>query len=287
MKKTPMITIGALLLAAATPALAQQRTETLSYGTGALQTLDFWPGTQNGAARKKPSPLVVFVHGGGWKRGDKDSATGRYKVAHYTGEGYAFASVNYRLVPDVTVEQQAQDIADALAALLKRAESLGIARGNVVLMGHSAGAHLVALVGTDPQYLRKAGLSYSDIRGVIPIDGAAYDVPAQMQDAGRLMGGTYRQAFGTEPSRQRALSPTLQAAAPNAPQFLLLHVQRTNGVRQAQELETALRKAGTKVEREGFPGRGLPGHIQINRELGNPDYAATGVVDRWLVRVFG
>lgn len=287
MKKTPMIAIGALLLTASTPALAQQRTETLSYGTGALQTLDFWPGTQNGAAPKKPSPLVVFVHGGGWKRGDKDSATGRYKVAHYTGEGYAFASVNYRLVPDVTVEQQAQDIADALAALLKRADSLGIARGKVVLIGHSAGAHLVALVGTDPQYLRKAGLSYSDIRGVIPIDGAAYDVPAQMQDAGRLMGGTYRQAFGTEPSRQRALSPTLQAAAPNAPQFLLLHVQRTDGVRQAQELETALRKAGTKVEREGFPGRGLPGHMQINRELGNPDYAATGVVDRWLARVFG
>ncbi|WP_375154511.1 alpha/beta hydrolase [Novosphingobium sp. HR1a] len=287
MKKTPMITIGALLLAAATPALAQQRTETLSYGTGALQTLDFWPGTQNGAARKKPSPLVVFVHGGGWKRGDKDSATGRYKVAHYTGEGYAFASVNYRLVPDATVEQQAQDVADALAALLKQADSLGIARGKVVLMGHSAGAHLVALVGTDPRYLRKAGLAYSDIRGVIPIDGAAYDVPAQMQDAERLMGGAYRQAFGTEPSRQRALSPTLQAAAPNAPQFLLLHVQRADGVRQAQELEAALRKAGTKVEREGFPGRGLPGHIQINRELGNPDYAATGVVDRWLVRVFG
>ncbi|WP_420873459.1 alpha/beta hydrolase [Novosphingobium resinovorum] len=287
MKKTPMITIGALLLAAATPALAQQRTETLSYGTGALQTLDFWPGTQNGAARKKPSPLVVFVHGGGWKRGDKDSATGRYKVAHYTGEGYAFASVNYRLVPDATVEQQAQDVADALAALLKQADSLGIARGKVVLMGHSAGAHLVALVGTDPRYLRKAGLAYSDIRGVIPIDGAAYDVPAQMQDAERLMGGAYRQAFGTEPSRQRALSPTLQAAAPNAPQFLLLHVQRADGVRQAQELEAALRKAGTKVEREGFPGRGLPGHIQINRELGNPDYAATGVVDRWLARVFG
>jgi hypothetical protein len=79
----------------------------------------------------------------------------------------------------------------------------------------------------------------------------------------------------------------LQAAAPNAPQFLLLHVQRADGVRQAQELEAALRKAGTKVEREGFPGRGLPGHIQINRELGNPDYAATGVVDRWLARVFG
>ncbi|PNU06521.1 alpha/beta hydrolase [Novosphingobium guangzhouense] len=290
MKKSPLITttslIGALLMAAASPAFAQQpaaaQAQSLSYGTDALQKLDFWR-----APGQVPAPLVVFVHGGGWKRGDKDGATGPYKVAHYTGRGYAFASVNYRLVPDATVEQQAQDIADALAALLRQSDRLGIARGRVVLMGHSAGAHLVALVGTDPRYLRKAGLSYADIRGVIPIDGAAYDVPGQMQDAGRMMGATYRQTFGTDAARQRALSPTFQTAAPNAPEFLLLHVQRVDGVRQAEELEAALRKAGTHVEREGFPGRGLPGHMQINRELGNPTYAATGIVDRWLARVLG
>ncbi|WP_232494193.1 alpha/beta hydrolase [Novosphingobium kaempferiae] len=273
--------IGALLLVTATTAHAQEQAATISYGTERLQNLDFWP-----AARKGPAPLVLFVHGGGWKRGSKDNATGRYKAAHYTAEGYAFASVDYRLVPEATVEQQAQDVADALAALLKRADSLGIARGKVVLMGHSAGAHLVALLGTDPQYLRKAGLSYADIRGVIPLDGAAYDVPGQMQEGPRVMGGTYRQAFGDDPARQRALSPTLQAAAPNAPAFLLLHVQRADGVRQAEALEAALRKAGTPVERQSVPGQGLRGHMQINRELGSPDYAATGVVDRWLAKVF-
>jgi len=274
--------IGALLLATATGAHAQEQAATISYGADRLQSLDFWP-----AAGKGPAPLVLFVHGGGWKRGSKDNATGRYKAAHYTAEGYAFASVDYRLVPEATVEQQAQDVADALAALLKRADSLGIARGKVVLMGHSAGAHLVALVGTDPQYLRKAGLSYADIKGVIPLDGAAYDVPEQMQEGPRVMGGTYRQAFGDDPARQRALSPTLQAAAPNAPAFLLLHVQRADGVRQAEALEAALRKAGTPVERQSVPGQGLRGHMQINRELGSPDYAATGVVDRWLTKVFG
>ncbi|MEE4453265.1 alpha/beta hydrolase [Novosphingobium resinovorum] len=281
---TTLSLIGALVLAAAPPAFAQAAKApptALSYGSDAAQQLDFWRATG-----KTPAPLVLFVHGGGWKRGDKDSATGRYKVEHYTGEGYAFASVNYRLVPAATVEQQAQDVADALAALLKRADALGIARGKVVLMGHSAGAHLVALVGTDPRYLQKAGLSYADVRGVIPIDGAAYDIPSQMADAGRMMAKTYQQAFGTDPARQRALSPTAQAAAPNAPAFLLLHVQRDDGVRQAEDLEAALRKAGTPVERQGFPGRGLPGHMQINREMGNPDYAATGVVDRWLARAF-
>lgn len=278
-----------LSLAPLSPAAAQTAAEagarsaptTIAYGKNPLQTLDFSPAAGAG----KAAPLVLFVHGGGWKRGDKENATGAYKAAHYTGEGYAFASVNYRLVPDATVEQQAQDVADALAALLTRADSLGIARGKVVLMGHSAGAQIVALVGTDPQYLRKAGLSYADIRGVIPIDGAAYDVPAQMSDGPRIMQKTYAQAFGTEPARQRALSPTVQASAPNAPAFLLLHVQREDGVRQAEALEAALRKAGTPVERRGFDGQGLRGHMQINRDLGDPAYPATGVVDQWLAKV--
>nr|WP_245656303.1 alpha/beta hydrolase [Novosphingobium naphthalenivorans] len=256
---------------------------TIAYGPDRLQTLDFTP-AQGVSAH---APLILFVHGGGWKRGDKDNATGHWKAEHFTSQGYAFASADYRLVPDATVEQQAQDVADALAALLRRAKTLGIAPGKVVLMGHSAGAHLVALVGTDPQYLRKAGLSYRDVAGVVPIDGAAYDVPEQIAESGRFMRKTYLQAFGDARSRQLALSPTAQAAAPNAPAFLLLHVQRPDGVRQAEELEAALRRAGTRVERHAFDGTGLRGHMEINRDLGDPDYPATPVVDAWLAKVLG
>ncbi|MDE8651421.1 alpha/beta hydrolase [Novosphingobium sp. H3SJ31-1] len=253
----------------------------IAYGADPRQTLSLAPATGTHGA----TPLIIFVHGGGWKRGDKDNATGRYKLPHYTGEGYAFASVNYRLVPDATVEQQAQDVADAVAALVRDAGTLGIDRQRIVLMGHSAGAHLVALVGTDPQYLRRAGLGLDAVAGVIPIDGAAYDVPSQMAAAGRFMGPTYEQAFGTDRARQRALSPVAQATAPNAPAFLLLHVQRKDGIAQARLLEAALKRAGTPTERREFPGQGLRGHMQINRDLGNPDYPATAVVDDWLARV--
>ncbi len=257
--------------------------QSIVYGEDPLQVLDLWlPKVRTGKA-----PLVLYVHGGGWKRGSKDSATGRAKPVHYPEEGYAFASINYRLVPAATVEQQAADVASALAAVLAKADALGIDRTRVVLMGHSAGAHLVALVGTDERYLRGAGLSFADVDGVIPNDGAAYDIPEQMQDGGRFMQDTYVQAFGTDPVRQRALSPTLQAAAPNAPKFLLLHVQRSDGVKQAEGLAAALRKAGTGVEVAGFPGDGLKGHAEINRKLGESDYAATAVVDRWLKGVFG
>ena len=257
--------------------------ETIAYGSDPLQLLDIW----RAKGPNRAAPLIVYVHGGGWKRGSKDNATGRFKPDHYPAQGYAFASINYRLVPTATVEQQAADVAGAVKALVDRADTLGIDRRRIVLMGHSAGAHLVALVGTDERYLKGAGLSFADIAGVIPNDGAAYDVPAQMKDGPPIMQKTYAQAFGTDPARQKALSPTAHAAAPNAPDFLLLYVQRPDGVRQAKALGSALVAGGSRVEHGSFPGEGLKGHAEINRSLGDPAYAATATVDAWLKRVFG
>ncbi len=230
---------------------------------------------------------MLFVHGGGWRMGDRENATGKAKVAHYPAEGYAFASVNYRLVPNATVEQQAGDVASALAWIVAHARELNIDPRRIVIMGHSAGAHLVALIGTDPRYLQAVGLDESAIAGVIPIDGAAYDVHEQLKQNGRFIQQMYDNAFGDDPARQRALSPTLQAAAPNAPAFLILHVQRPDGVAQSRALAEALREAGTAVQINDFPGTGLQGHMTINRSLGDPAYPATRVVDDWLQVRFG
>ncbi|WP_315725089.1 MULTISPECIES: alpha/beta hydrolase [unclassified Bradyrhizobium] len=253
-----------------------------AYGADPLQKLDFWQ-ARGGA----PAPLVVFVHGGGWKRGDKRNATGAAKVEHMLAQGYAFASIDYRLVPAATVEQQAADVAAALAWLRNNAGRLGINPARIVLMGHSAGAHLVSLVGTDPRYFTAAGLSLRDVSGIIALDGACYDVARQLADSGRFMIDTYIQAFGTEPARQRALSPTLQAAKPNAPAFLILHVDRADGKAQSEALGAALMQAGTPAEVQGVGGTGLRGHMEINRELGDPSHPATGIVDAWLRRMIG
>jgi LPS sulfotransferase NodH len=78
----------------------------------------------------------------------------------------------------------------------------------------------------------------------------------------------------------------LQAAAPNAPRFLLLHVQRPDGVAQAEELAKALRAGGTSVEPAASPAR-VQGHVEINAKLGDPDYPATVLTDRWLKATFG
>jgi arylformamidase len=252
-----------------------ERAQTLSYGQDPLQTLDYWPGTAANA------PLVVFVHGGGWSKGDKRMMQGSDKLRRWQVQGYAVASLNYRLVPDATVEQQGADVAAAVALLKTRLAPRGIA-----LVGHSAGAHLVALVGTDPDYLRGAGLSYRDIAGIVPLDGAAYDVAAQLGDGPRIMQRTYRAAFGADAARQARLSPTQQAGAPNAGEFLILHVERDDGARQSAALAQALRRAGASAELRGFTGKGLRGHMEMNRRLGDPDYPATAVVDRFLARVF-
>jgi len=278
MARTLLAVLAAAGLALSAGALAQRAdhgTE-IAYGPDPAQQLDYWPG------RTEHAPLVVFVHGGGWSRGDKRMMQGSDKLAHWQAQGYAVASLNYRLVPVATVEQEAADVAAAVALLKQR-----YAPRRVALVGHSAGAHLVALIGTDPGYLAAAGLSYADIAGVVPLDGAAYDVPEQLSDGARMMQRMYRQAFGTDRARQTRLSPTAQAAAPNAPAFLILHVQRADGVRQSAELADALRRAGTPVEVHGFPGTGLQGHAEINRRMGDPAYAATPVLDAFLTKLFG
>lgn len=282
------------LFLAGPPVLARQQVEpaapaaaapkrNLAYGVLPAQKLDYHPPTLS--IRTRP-PLVVFVHGGGWERGSKDNATGSAKIRHFTGKGYALATIDYRLVPGATVEQQAQDVAAALAWLVAHARDFGFDPGRMVLMGHSAGAHLAALVATDPRYLHSRALMLDQLRGVVLLDGAAYDVPAQIAEAGRFMAPIYTKAFGTDPARQRALSPIAHTKGPNVRSFLILHVERADGARQSEALAAALRAEGSKVRVESIEGRGLRGHVAMNRQLGEADYPATAMVDRWLSATF-
>jgi arylformamidase len=253
--------------------------EEINYGADPLQNLDYWKPAKPGV------PLVIFVHGGAWWMGHKRKWMGE-KGTHCLQQGYAFASLNHRLVPAHTVEEQAQDVADAVAYLIKNAAKLGFDSRRVVLTGHSSGAHLGALIGTDMRYLNKNGLGPTSLRGLILIDGGAYDVPSQIAEGGTVMRGSYRRAFGDDPVRQTALSPICHLAAPNVRDFLILHTQRPDAVTQANEFAAALRNAGIPAQVRGFDGRGLVGHMRINGRLGDPSYPATPVVDDWLKNIF-
>lgn len=226
-------------------------------------------------------PVVLFVHGGGWSMGNKERV--QVKPAHFTASNYIFASTGYRLVPNVRVEEQAKDVGEAVQALVGQASSIGVDPGQVVLMGHSAGAHLAALVATDPQY---AGDAFGAIKGVILLDGAGYDVAKSMNAARPRGWQLYNAAFGDDPERQASLSPMTHVGGKDAPNWLALYVaERRISRMQSHSLADALKAEG--VEASALPISGT-NHGRMNREMGTPAGAAqTEAVDAFLKEVFG
>jgi len=248
-----------------------------AYGADPKQRLDLIKPAGNARA-----PVLLFVHGGGWSIGDKaHAAPGKARWA--SSKGWAFASANYRLVPQSTVEQQAADVASAIAWLRANAAKQGLDPNRIVLMGHSAGAHLVALVGTDPHYLKAAGVPMSAIQGVVLLDGAGYDVAPQANSTFNPVKPMYDAAFGNDPKRQAALSPTLQAAAPNVGRWLILPIAgRPDSRNQSNGLADALTKAGASATVVVVPGES---HGSLNKGLGETGDFATKQVEGFLAGV--
>ncbi|CAI7567015.1 unnamed protein product [Penicillium discolor] len=241
----------------------------MTYGNGNAQYLRYWkPKSPN-------APIVLFVHGGSWRSGTYLDSIGSAKVTHLISQGYAFATVNYTLIPSVTVEEQVQEVADSLAYLVRNAATLGFDPQRIILMGHSSGAHVATLLGTDERYSEKAGIGINIVRAVISLDGSNYNALAEITDSpGPVAENTIR-GLGTDPKRLKDVSPTYHARAPNAGAFLLLQVHRQGDIRQAVELSAVLEAAGTDVAFHVFEGESFEGHMQMLLRLGDPTYPAT------------
>jgi len=252
---------------------------TLAYGDHPLQQLDFY------SAGEGERPLLAFVHGGAWQFGDKARRLADAKAPFARAEGWHFASLNFRMVPEVGIAETAGDVAAGIARLVAAAGTLGIDRRRIVLTGHSSGAQLAALVGTDPRYLAETGLGTDALAGVIANDGACYNPREPSVRAEWLHRRLIAPAF--PPHAHAELSAVAHAAsAPNADAFLILHAGRDLGSRHAELLEAALRQAGTPVERHGFAGRGPRAHVMLSRKFGVAGFPATEVARRWLRDLF-
>ncbi|EAQ29353.1 LipQ [Erythrobacter sp. NAP1] len=225
-------------------------------------------------------PMVLFIHGGGWSFGSHENV--QAKPGHFNKTGYYFASAGYRVLPGAPVEDQARDVGAAINALRGQASAFGFDGEQIVLMGHSAGAHLAALVATDPTY---AGEAFDAVKGVILLDGAGYDVAANMAEAQPQAFQIYNNAFGTDPARQAALSPVTHVGGEDAPNWLALYVAaRDVAQKQAGLLVDALSAQGASAEAVSIAGTD---HGRMNRELGTEAGAAqTQAVDAFLARVF-
>ncbi|OTG99869.1 alpha/beta hydrolase [Acinetobacter sp. ANC 4973] len=236
-----------------------QSLKNIAYGHHPQQAMDvYFP--VKALTDKTPAPLIVMVHGGAWSRGDKNNAAVvKNKVDYWTKQNWIFISINYRLVPDVTVQQQTQDIAEALIYIQKQAPNWHADSKRLVLMGHSSGAHLVSLLTTRPLWLTSQPQPW---RATVALDSAAYHVEKIMQTRHARL---YDQAFGDQPSNWRALSPTFQLQQA-LPAFLAVcsTTRPDQPCAQAQQFIQQAQKLGTKVQLLPLP----LSHIEINKSLG-------------------
>ncbi|WP_108861627.1 alpha/beta hydrolase [Ruegeria sp. Alg231-54] len=214
---------------------AQHRTrmevrENLAYGDSPAQVLDFFPAKGAGA------PLYIFVHGGYWQAlSQRESAM--MAPALIEAE-QSFATLNYTLAPDARLDQMVNECHDALLWLAENAFNLGFDPSRITLSGHSAGAHLVAMVmATSADALARAGLR---VRYVILISGI-YDLePISLTSVNDPLQLT--------PVEVHDLSPILHLPPPG-PRYYVTVAERDTPefIRQSRDYAEALRKGGHSV----------------------------------------
>ncbi len=228
----------------------------------------------------KDCPVIVWIHGGGWRRGDKEPM--HNKPQAFADKGFVLASINYRFVPEVTLKQMMGDVAKAIRWVHEHAREYGGDQTAIYVMGHSAGAHLAALVCTDDRYLKAEGLSLAILKGCVPVDVAAFDIPKRLEDKPDPT-GNFIAVFGDTVESQRDVSPVAHVAkGKHIPPFLILHVaDRPETKSQSHLFAQALLSAG--IPATVFAAEGKT-HGTINSDLGLPDDKPTQAVFEFLDR---
>ena len=219
-------------------------------------------------AANKDAPVLVYVHGGAWAAGSRTAVHDKH--SHFTDLGYVFVSVDYRLVPDASVIEQLGDIDAALGWVHKNIAGFGGDPANLHLMGHSAGAHLVAMTGVAPGPVAKRLIDQGALRSVIANDTRAYDIARIAAGArGGNLPRLYRRAFGTDPETWQALSPHHRVNdAGKLPAFLLLYSGQGAGNSRddfANDFADRLRRAGGQA---GVFDGSAYSHRDINQGIG-------------------
>jgi arylformamidase len=258
-----------IMLAAGATLLADVRViENVSYGAHPDQRFDVYsPRGVRGA------PVIFFLHGGGWRRGDKDSpGVAGAKMRHWTSKGFVFISANYPMLPDADPLEQARHVVDAVKTAQRRATEWGGDPTRFVLMGHSAGAHLAALVTADPQ---RFGLR--SVVATVSLDSGALDVPMTMNAPHFPL---FDEAFGSDPAFWRATSPYHQLARTAPPMLVVCSSERRVSCPQADHFASRARELGVAVEVLPVP----LSHREINVDLGKSG-SYTASVDRFIARV--
>lgn len=220
-------------------------TMNIKYGNDPKQTLDVYvPNSKN----EQKYPVILYVHGGGWMKGDKTNVAD--KPAFFTRKGYALVSVNYRMFPDAGYKDMAHDVASAVKWVYDHADQFQFDKKRINLMGHSAGGHLVMLIGTNQVYLEQVGLTPNIIHTIVDLDGPI-DMAEFLQRNVK-----YKEVFGEDRQFWMEASPAYYASQKNLPPMLIVSpkrpsimrfVTKTGGKAVVFETNTLTHKGITKL----------------------------------------
>ena len=233
-------------------------------------------------------PVVFWIHGGGWQTGDKSEV--QIKPKAFTEKGFVFVATNYQLLPKVEMGSIIRDIAKSIHWVHDHIAEQGGDPQRIFVMGHSAGAQLAALVCTDDRYLKAEGLSFSILKGCVPVDGDTYDVPAIIETAETRRRVHHqpqakfghREKFGNDPAKHLDYSAVTHIAKDKKiPPFLILYVSsHPDTSAQAERLGAVLKDAGIPVKLHGAKDST---HSKVNEDIGLPEDPGTQAIFDFVV----
>ncbi len=210
-------------------------------GPDTAQVVDVY-GSANKIA--KPSPVVLFVHGGGWHSGDPNDYG--FIARAFVPEGFVVVTAGYRLHPDGVFPAMLEDTVGAIAWTRANISRFGGDPERIILMGHSAGAYNVVMGVLDRQWLERETLGPEAVAGVIGLAGP-YDFFPFTSDSARNAFGHVEPGEATQPIR---------FVQPRSPPMLLLHGAQDTVVRprNSEVLAASLKQVGAQAELKVYPG---------------------------------
>jgi len=239
------------LLAALLPACSGQKLlNTLTSGAGYTATKDILFDAATGLKldvytpdSAANAPVVVFFFGGRWSEGDKSLY--EFAGAALAKQGFVAVVPNYRLYPAVKFPAFVEDAAQATRWAHQNAAAHGGDPAKLFVMGHSAGAHLAALLATDARYLAAVGGSRQWLAGMVGLAGPYDFLPFTDEDIKDMFG---------PPERYAESQPVTHVDGQNPP-MLLLHGEDDEAVwpKNTRNLAAKIKAAGGPVETVIFP----------------------------------
>lgn len=221
------------------PVGAWEQHEALSYGSAEWQMLDVYR-----PRHARQAPLVVFFYGGSWQNGSRDLYP--FVGASLAAQGILTVVPDYAVFPPARFPEFLQDGARAVAFARRHAGQWGADAGRLVVMGHSAGAHIAAMLTFDTQWLGAEGLdAHRDLAGFVGLAGPYDFLPIHGRVLQRIFGGSDR-------TETQPINFVTGREAPS----LLIATRRDTLVdpRNSERLAARIREKGGAVEERVYAG---------------------------------